>query len=84
MMQQVLRYDGEHCGCLHDHSNYSGMLELALHLRKAVDTLSRSSNHRMGMKCKLNQRVNELDVYSTYVSLAYDIVLLTDFDIDLC
>ena len=83
-MQRALRYDGEHCGCLHEHSIYSGMLEFALHLRKAVNTLSRSANHQMGLKCKLNHYVNQLDAYSTYVPVTYDEYFLTDRDIDLC
>lgn len=68
--QQVCSAQGtDHCGCLDEHLGYNTILELSLRLRKAADTLSRSTNHRMGARCLLNQRVNELDAFSTYVGL---------------
>lgn len=56
-----------HCGCVLDPTNYSNMLELSLRLRKASDVLSRSPTHQMGSFCPLNQRISELDSFTTSV-----------------
>ena len=56
-----------HCGCVLDSANYSNMLELSLRLRKVSDVLSRSANHQMGSFCPLNQRISELDTFTTSV-----------------
>lgn len=51
-----------HCGCLNEATSYTVVLELSLRLRKAVDVLSRSSNHRLNNGvCALSQRITELD-----------------------
>ncbi|KAI5996065.1 hypothetical protein EDC04DRAFT_2612893 [Pisolithus marmoratus] len=54
-----------HCGCLDEATNYTAVLELSLWLRKAADTLSRWSNHRMGMGgCSLDQKIIDLDYFA--------------------
>lgn len=57
-----------HCGCIHDSTNYNNMLELSLRLRKAADVLSRSPTHQMGGFCPLQQRISELDSFTTSVN----------------
>lgn len=56
-----------HCGCLHETSSYNVLLELSLRLRKAADVLARSASHQLGQQCPLNQRIAELDIFTTYV-----------------
>jgi hypothetical protein len=57
-----------HCGCLHETSSYTAVLELSLRLRKASEILSRSANHGvLGSSCFLNRRIGDLDAIVTYV-----------------
>jgi len=57
---------GEHCGCLHDPANYNVVLELSIRLRKAADTLGRSTNHCAGTSsCAINQNIAELDRFTS-------------------
>ena len=54
-----------HCGCLNEAASYNVLLELSLRLRKAADILSHSGNHRFNNGCQLNQRIVELDAFTT-------------------
>lgn len=65
----TLQPEDEHCGCLNEPSSYQAVLELSLRLRKAADLLSRSAYHCMGTPCMLNERISELDAFTTYAIL---------------
>lgn len=58
------RPGGEHCGCLTEHSSHQAVLELSIRLRKAADSLRRSTHHHLESNCKLNQQIAELDAYA--------------------
>lgn len=60
-----IKQHGGHCGCLHESSNYNAVLELSIRLRKAADILARSPNHHIGSTCLLNQRISDLDTFTT-------------------
>ncbi|KAG6911125.1 hypothetical protein DXG01_003865 [Tephrocybe rancida] len=62
-----IKQHGGHCGCLHESTNYSAVLELSIRLRRAADILARSPSHHIGSTCLLNQRVSDLDTFTTYV-----------------
>ncbi|KAF8161136.1 hypothetical protein B0H34DRAFT_654203 [Crassisporium funariophilum] len=59
------KHSGGHCGCLHEPTSYTVMLELSLRLRKASDVLSRSTNHQIGGLCHLHQRISDLDSFAS-------------------
>ncbi|RDB24946.1 hypothetical protein Hypma_007871 [Hypsizygus marmoreus] len=60
-----MKQHGGHCGCLHESANYNVVLELSVRLRKAADILARSTGHHMGSNCLLNQRISDLDTFTT-------------------
>lgn len=60
-----IKQHGGHCGCLREPVNYNAVLELSIRLRKAADILARSPNHHIGSTCLLNQRVSDLDTFTT-------------------
>ncbi|KAF7782593.1 transcriptional regulator family: Fungal Specific TF [Agaricus bisporus var. burnettii] len=59
------RSNARACGCLHDRSAYNVLLELSLRLRKAAEILSHSESHQLGRQCPLNQRIVELDTFTS-------------------
>ncbi|KAJ7287474.1 hypothetical protein C8J57DRAFT_1167579 [Mycena rebaudengoi] len=59
--------DGPSCRCIEEPACYTVVLELAVALRKTAAVLSHSPGHWMGSHCKLNKRICELDVLTTYV-----------------
>ncbi|KAF8070496.1 hypothetical protein FPV67DRAFT_1023285 [Lyophyllum atratum] len=60
-----IKQHGGHCGCLHESPNYNAVLELSIRLRKAADILARSPSHHIGSTCLLNQRISDLDTFTT-------------------
>lgn len=54
-----------HCGCLSNIPEYHAMLELSLRLRKAADTLRRSTRHRSHSDCALLSRISTWDSMTT-------------------
>ncbi|GLB37466.1 putative GAL4-like Zn(II)2Cys6 (or C6 zinc) binuclear cluster DNA-binding domain [Lyophyllum shimeji] len=60
-----IKQHGGHCGCLRESVNYNAVLELSIRLRKAADILARSPSHHIGSTCLLNQRVSDLDTFTT-------------------
>ena len=59
------------CGCISNATVYNSLLELSVRLRKAVDLLSRVSDHEarsFGSECELFKRVRDLDKLTSYVS----------------
>ncbi|KAG6841889.1 hypothetical protein C0991_005619 [Blastosporella zonata] len=73
-----IKQHGDHCGCLHESTNYSAVLELSIRLRRAADILARSPSHHIGSTCLLNQRISDLDTFTTYVLLRYSPSLSSD------
>ncbi|EIW82914.1 hypothetical protein CONPUDRAFT_71584 [Coniophora puteana RWD-64-598 SS2] len=59
------RFHDGHCGCLGESQSYNAILELSLRLRKAAYIMNRSTNHRLGSGCILNQRIAELDALAS-------------------
>ncbi|RPD74194.1 hypothetical protein L226DRAFT_509362 [Lentinus tigrinus ALCF2SS1-7] len=55
----------EHCGCLHDHTSYSTVLELSLRLRRATEILSRYAKHSARSDCKVHKGISDLDRFTT-------------------
>lgn len=55
----------DHCGCLHDHTSYSTVLELSLRLRRATEILSRYAKHSTRSDCKVHKGISELDRFTT-------------------
>jgi len=58
-----------HCGCINEQINYSVLFELSLGLQKAADILACTTNHHLGMRCTLQQRIMELSTLATYAVL---------------